>query len=400
MNRKISVGVAISLVAIGCAITFVLTWTISLRIYNSKIGASESYEGIYAKLREIDATVRTNYIGVGTMSDAQLEASVINGYVTGIGDKYAAYMEPSSYYELQQTTGGVVSGAGIEVAEDGSGYLKITNVYKGSSAELNGVLVDDVITEIDGNSLLSMESGAALERLSGEVGTHLALKLLRSGEEVTVNLVRQQIEIESVSAQMLENNVGLIRITAFNAKTPEQFSEKLYQLENLGAVSLVIDVRQNAGGLISALKPMLNRFIPAAIIATAEYADGSRKPLVETDSDESISLPMAILVDGGTASAAELFACALRDECGAVLVGTQTYGKAVMQNTYEFTDGSAITISTAKIYPAKSACFDGTGLKPDYVSELPAGSILQNLDIESDAQLQKALEVLSLRAAQ
>ena len=101
-----------------------------------------------------------------------------------------------------------------------------------------------------------------------------------------------------------------------------------------------------------------------------------------------------------TASAAELFACALRDECGAVLVGTQNYGKAVMQNTYEFTDGSAITISTAKIYPAKSACFDGTGLKPDYVSELPAGSILQNLDIESDAQLQKALEVLSLRAAQ
>lgn len=398
MNKKISLGVAISLVAIGCAITFVLTWTISLNIYNSKIGSSEKYEGIYAKLREIDATVRTNYIG--TISDEQLESSVINGYVTGTGDRYASYMAPSSYYELQQTTGGVVNGAGLEAEEDGSGYLKVTNVYKGSSAELNGVEVNDVITEIDGKSLLSMESGAALERLSGEVGTRLALKILRGGEEVTVNLVRQQIEIESVTAELLEGNIGLIRITAFNNKTPDQFNEKLNGLLDKGVGSLIIDVRQNAGGLISALKPMLNRFIPAAIIATAEYADGSRKPVVETDSDENISLPMAILVDNGTASAAELFACALRDECGAVLVGTQTYGKAVMQNTYEFSDGSAITISTATIHPAKSTTFDGTGLKPDYVSELPAGSTPQNQTNETDAQLQKALEVLALRAAQ
>lgn len=393
MNKKISLGVAISLVAIGCAITFVLTWTVSLRTYNSKIGSSEKYEGVYAKLQEIDSVVRTNYIN--DLDDDALEAAVINGYVVGIGDKYATYMPASSYYELQQTTGGVVMNAGFEAEEDGSGYLKITSVYKGSSADLNGVQTGDVITEIDGKSLLSMEAGTLTDKLSGEVGTRLALKLLRDGDEISVNLVRQQIEIESVTGEMLENNVGYIKITAFNAKTSEQFTSALNELTDDGMQALILDVRQNSGGLVSALKPILNRFIPAAIVATAEYSDGSRKPIVETDSDECLEIPIAVLVDNGTASAAELFAVALRDECNATLIGTQTYGKAVMQNTYEFSDGSAITLTTAKIYPSKSDNYDGVGVKPDYVTELPAGALLENLTQSEDTQLQKALEIIA-----
>ena len=146
MNKKISLGIAISLVAIGCAITFVLTWTVSLNIYNSKLGTSEKYEGVYAKLREIDTTVRQNYIG--SVSDDSLENATINGYIAGIGDKYASYIAPSAYYELQQTQSGVILGAGFEAEEDTSGYLKITTVYRGSSAELNGVLAGDIITAI------------------------------------------------------------------------------------------------------------------------------------------------------------------------------------------------------------------------------------------------------------
>lgn len=397
MNKKISLGVAISLVAIGCAITFVLTWTVSLNIYNSKISSSEKYEGVYAKLREMDVTVRNNYIG--ELNDDALEQSIINGYVLGIGDKYASYMGASSYYELQQTTSGVISGAGIETEDDGSGYLRITTVYKGGSAELGGVLAGDVITEIDGKSLLSMDGATAADKLSGEVGTRVALKLLRDGEEISVNLIRQQLEIESVTGEMLGENIGYISITAFNSKTPEQFADVLTKLTDDGAKALILDVRQNGGGLVSALKPILSRFIPTATIASAEYADGSRKPLVETDSDSCLTIPMAVLVDGGTASAAELFAVALRDECGAVLVGTQTYGKAVIQNTYEFSDGSAVTISTAKIIPAKSDSYNDVGLKPDYMTELSAGVLPENLAHDADAQLQKAIEVLTPTAA-
>ncbi len=393
MNKKISLGVAISLVAIGCAITFVLTWAVSLNIYNSKLGNSDKYEGIYAKLREIDAAVRTNYIG--NFNEEAIEQGVINGYMTGIGDKYASYMSSSSYYEIKQTNDGVVLGAGFEAEDDGSGYLKITSVYSGSSAELNGILAGDVITEIDGKSLLSMEKGTAIDKLSGEVGTRISLKLLRNGEELSVNLMRQQIEILSVTGEMLNNGIGYIRISAFNAKTAEQFSEALNKLTNADAKALIIDVRQNGGGLVSALKPILNRFVTAGTIATAEYADGSRKVIIETEAEtSSVDLPMAILVDGGTASAAELFAGALRDECGAILVGTQTLGKAVMQNTYEFSDGSAITISTAKIYLRESGSWNETGIKPDYISELTVGTLPENLTHDIDSQLQKAIEII------
>ncbi len=394
MNKKISLGIAISLVAIGCAITFVLTWTVSLNIYNSKIGTSEKYEGVYAKLREIDTAVRQNYIG--TVSDDALEASTISGYIAGIGDQYAYYSTPSAYYELQQSHEGVILGAGIDAEENGSGYLTVTAVYKGSSAELNGVKVGDVITAIDGKSLLSMESGQALERLSGETGTRLALQLIRDGETISVNLIRQQLEVESVSAQLIDNSVGYIRIDTFNAKTSEQFANALTTLGNIGAKALIIDLRQNSGGVTSALKPMLNRFVPSAIAATVEYADGSRKTLIETDSDETIDLPVAILVDGGTASAAELFAAVMRDECGALLIGTSTYGKAVMQNTYEFSDGSALTLSVGMIY-TKSGTWNETGLKPDYSVELAAGVTTDTVDSDSDAQLKKAVEVLSPR---
>ena len=393
MNKKISLGVAISLVAIGCAITFVLTWAISLNVYNSKIGTTEKYDGMYAKLREIDAAVRNNYIG--TLNEENIENSVIDGYVDGLDDRYASYMSSSSYYEIQQANEGVVLGAGFEVEDDGSGYLKITNVYKGSSAELNGILTGDIITEIDGKSLLSMEKGTAEERLSGEIGTRIALKLLRDGEEVSVNLIRQQLEITSVTSEFLDNNVAYIRISTFNAKTAEQFANTLNTMTATGASSLIIDVRQNSGGLVSALQPILNRFIPAATVATAEYADGSRKSLLETDSDTKFNIPIAILVDGGTASAAELFAGALRDECGAVIVGTQTYGKALMQNTYEFSDGSALTISTAKVYLTKSGTWDEVGLKPDYLAEQNVDIAFENLTIENDTQLQKAVEVIT-----
>lgn len=392
MNKKISLGIAISLVAIGCAITFVLTWTVSLNVYNSKLGTSEKYEGVYAKLREIDATVRQNYIG--TVSDDALEASTINGYIAGIGDKYASYIAPSAYYELQQTQSGVILGAGFEAEEDSSGYLKITTVYKGSSAELNGVLSGDIITAIDGKSLLSMQPGQAMERLSGEVGTRLALQLLRDGESISVNLIRQQLEIESVSTRILDNNIGYIQISSFNAKTAEQFATALNTLNAVGAKALIIDVRQNPGGIVSALKPILNQFVPSAIAATVEYSDGSRKTLIETDSTNSLTMPTAVLVDGGTVSAAELFASVLRDEAGALIVGSQTFGKGVMQNTYEFSDGSALTLSVGKIY-TKSGTWNETGLKPDYSVDLAGGAIPGNISDDADSQLQKAIEVLT-----
>ncbi|MBD5112863.1 MAG: S41 family peptidase [Ruminococcaceae bacterium] len=400
MNRKISLGLTISLIAIGCAITFVLTWTVSLGIYNSKIASSEKYDGVYEKLKELDAAVRANYIGAGAINDETLQASILSGYVNGIGDKYASYMQANAYYELQQTTNGVINGTGLEAEDNGSGYLAVTRVYKNSSAESNGVKAGDVITEIDGKSLLSMTPDDGLQRLSGEIGTKISLTLVRNGEEISVTLVRQQVDIESVTEKMLENRIGFICITAFNAKTAEQFSTALNTLTAQGAAALIIDVRQNGGGTVSSIQPMLNRLIPAAIIAYSENAYGARKTLVETDGANYIDLPITVLADGGTASAAELFAIALKDERGAAIVGTQTYGKASIQSVISFPDGSALTLTTAKIIPSKSDSYDNVGIKPDYQVELPTGILFEYLSEQDDTQLQKAIEITTAKITQ
>lgn len=392
MNKKITLGLAISLIAIGCAITFVLTWAVSLNSYNKKIADTEKYEGVYQKLKEMDATVQANYIG--ELDRDELEAAIIKGYVSGIGDKYAAYMTPDIYRDYQQKNSGTVTGAGFEAEEDGSGYLKITKVYEGSSAEGAGITAGDIITEINGKSLLSMTGDSALKRISGEVGTKLSIRVVRNGEEQSATLLRQQIDVQSVSYKLVRAKLGYIRITAFNAKTPEQFSEALNSLTSRGAEAFIFDVRQTDGALISAVKPMINRLIPAAAAATAEYANGVRKTLIETDSEESVTKPIMILVDGGTASAAELFAVTLRDEQGAQLCGVQTAGRSVLQSTYEFSDGSALTLTTATIIPSKSDKYDGVGLKPDYITEFPANTSLETVSQDADTQLQKAIEVL------
>lgn len=393
MNKKISLGITISLIAIGCAITFVLTWTISLGIFNEKIASSEKLVGVYAKLQAMNTVVRDNYIG--TVNDENLETAMIEGYISGMNDPYAYYMPPSAYYELQQTTSGVIKGAGFDSESDGSGYLKITHIYKGSSAESNGVQIGDVITEIDGQSLLAMDTATAQERLSGEPGTKLSLKLVRNSEPLSVTLVRQQTDIESVIYEILAQDIGYIRITTFNDKTADQFSEALDLIITHNAKSVIIDVRQNGGGTVASLKPMLNRLIPAAVIAKAKYKNGMERTLIETDSDESLDIPIVVLVDGGTASTAELFAAALRDWQNARLIGTQTVGKAVMQNTYPFQDGSAFVFTTAAIEPTKSPSYNGIGLRPDYVVELPAGSNLNTISRENDSQFNRAIEFLA-----
>lgn len=397
MNRKISLGITISLIAIGCAITFVLTWTVSLGMFNEKIASSEKFEGVYAKLQAMDTVVRDNYIGA--LVDENLEAAIINGYVSGMNDPYAYYMPASAYYELQQTTSGVIKGAGFDSESDGSGYLKITHIYKGGSAESNGVQIGDVITEIDGQSLLSMDTASAQQRLSGEPGTKLSLKLVRNSEPLSVTLIREQTDIESVAYETLANDIGYIRITTFNDKTADQFSAALDFILTHNAKSLILDVRQNGGGTVASLKPMLNRIIPAAVIATAEYKNGMTRTLIETDSDESLDIPIMVLVDGGTASTAELFAVALRDWQGARLVGTQTVGKAVMQNTYPFSDGSAFVFTTAAIVPSKSPSYNGTGLRPDHAVELPAGANVNTISREYDSQLNRAIEILAPETA-
>lgn len=394
MNKKISVGVCISLVAIACAITYVLTTTISLNSYNKKIAGVNERESFYTKYQEIDSFVRNNY--VGGIDETQLIISMFDGYMNGIGDKYARYLTANDYYELQQQNRGSLVTSGIRAVADGGGYLRVTEVYEGSSAAQLGIMSSDIITAVDGSSVLELGTEKAIKNLQGDEGTRLSITIQRDGIESRHTLIRQSVDIITVKGVAV-GNTGYIRISGFNNQTDVQFNIAIEEMLNVGVRGVVIDLRGVTGGIIAPVGNILNRMVGNAVLATAEDKHGNTTSIITTGAEQSLDIPIVVLVDSGTANYAELMASILRDFKNAQIVGVQSAGDATMTKTQVLRDGSAVTISVAKMKSAESLSFDGVGIKPDFVVEmsiLPETNIM-NIENTSDLQLRKALDVLN-----
>ena len=396
MNKKISLGTTLSFLILTIALTFTLTFVVSMKYFNSKVNNITERENLYEKIQEIDSLIRTNYYG--ELDEQILLNSICSGYVNGLQDKYSYYMSAEQYNKLILSNGGSVVGIGITVEKDSSGYLSITKVYKDSPAEAAELQVGDTIVKIADIDIVNLSATDAANLISGDAGTKVSLVIRRSGNEFTQTIVRRKLTLQSVESRMI-GDYGYIKILEFNAATVNQFNEALNSVRNQGAIGIIFDVRNNTGGTLSSVCDILDILLPEGSIAY-EYVDGEKKVLASSDANE-VLLPMTCLVNENTASAAELFACALRDYDKASLVGTGTYGKGVMQTTYKLSDGSGVCITTGYFYPPKSDNFNGTGLSPDYSVTLKTdqNSYLDNLDESNDAQLIKAIEVLSGKTA-
>ena len=211
---------------------------------------------------------------------------------------------------------------------------------------------------------------------------------------MTFHITRASFDIKTVSTQLMDEGVGYIRIRSFRENTAEQFSAAVDEMVLGGAESLLFDVRSNGGGLLEALEKMLDPLLPEGVIATATYQDGTTETVVYSDAEE-IKIPMVILVDGGTASAAELFSASLRDFKDAKLVGTQTYGKGVMQVTRRMEDGGGLKLTVATYQTTRSDCYNGVGLEPDLIVEPDEDTVVNDADPEHDPALAAALEMLT-----
>ncbi len=394
MNKKVSLGVTISLIAVACAITFVLTMTVSLNMYNSMVSGIQERENIYNKIREIDSFVRVS--SIYDIDEETLTDGIMTGYITGTADEYARYYTAEQYYRLQQEESGVIIGTGMETQITGQ-YLEVTEVYDGSPAKVAEIKVGDRIVEINGQSLLEMDAESAQDSLLGEEGTRVSVTVQDpDGTQRSAVLIRQQIEIQSVRSQLI-NGYAYIRITTFNELTAEQFVEAVENYESQSVLGYIFDVRGCSTGIIAPLEQMLNKILPAGIIATSTVADGTESNLIETDGTSVIAKPIAVLADNSTACVAELFAVSLRDFAGASLVGQITAGKSELQTTQSFKDGSAVSISTSRVKPARSEDFTDKGLTPEYEVEVTAeqAEMFELGDPENDFQLQRALEVVA-----
>ncbi|MBP5363167.1 MAG: S41 family peptidase [Ruminococcus sp.] len=383
MNKKISLGLALSLIAVSMAVTFILTSFFSLQSFNKKVVDVNEKSKKYNTLQILDAYIRENYYG--EINENKLSDGLMKGYVSGVGDKYSRYLTAAEYLTEKNENSGELVGLGLTLAEDASGYMRISEIMDDSPANDSGLLTGDIITFIDGLDVKEAGFSEAMDAMRGTEGSPVTLTVRRDGKDEEYSFVRRSIEIKTVKSEMLGSQIGYIKITGFKQNTPDQFIAALEKLTTNGAKSLIFDLRDNEGGLITALQECVDPLLPEGVIATAEYKDGHTETILYSD-DSELDLPMVTIVNSNTASAAELFAASLRDFGKAPVVGSQTYGKGVMQETNEMDNGGAVILTVAKYSTTVSECYDGIGLTPDYQVE--------NEDEKVDAQYNKAVEIL------
>ncbi|MDE6520524.1 MAG: S41 family peptidase [Ruminococcus sp.] len=383
MNKKISLGLALSLIAVSVAVTFILTSFFSLQSFNEKVVDVNEKAKKYTALQSLDNYVRENYFG--EIDESVLNNGILKGYVAGVNDKYSRYLTEEEYITEKNDNSGNLVGLGLTLAQDESGYIRISEIITNSPAYDSGIQEDDIITFVDGMDVKEIGFAEAADAMKGTEGSEISLTIRRNGKDTEYKFTRRSIELKTVEAQMMSNYIGYIKITGFKQNTPEQFMNALEGLTVNGAVALIFDLRDNTGGLVSALEECLDPLLPEGIIAVADYKDGSSETLVYSD-EEELMLPMVVIVNENTASAAELFAASLRDFNKAPLVGSQTYGKGVIQSTTELDDGGALVLTIAEYRTAPSQCFNGIGITPDVQ--------IENDEEDVDSQFNKAVEVL------
>lgn len=383
MNKKISLGLALSLIAVSMAVTFILTSFFSLQSFNKKVVDVNEKSKKYNTLQVLDGYIRENYYG--DIDENKLSDGLMKGYVSGVGDKYSRYLTAPEYLTEKNENSGELVGLGLTLAEDASGYMRISEIMEDSPAYDSGLLDGDIITVIDGLDVKEAGFSEAMDAMRGTEGSPVTLTVRRDGKEQEYSFVRRSIELKTVKSEMLGSQIGYIKITGFKENTPTQFIEALERLTTNGAKSLIFDLRDNNGGLMTSLQECIDPLLPEGVIANAEYKDGHTETMIYSDESE-LDLPMVTIVNGNTASAAELFAASLRDFGKAPIVGSQTYGKGVMQETNEMENGGAVILTVAKYSTTVSECYDGIGLTPDYKVE--------NDDEKVDAQYNKAVEIL------
>lgn len=392
MNKKISLGAALALMMIVAAVTLSVTMIFSKQMFNNTVSNITEREALYDKISEIDSFVRKNYNG--TIDEEKLLDGLSLGYMAGIRDTYGRYYSAEEYAEVVKGTEGKVVGIGITASKTESGYIKVEEVYPDSPAELAGIQAGELIVKVNDIDLTPETYEEGKNAISGKAGTTLSLVVRNGTEDRSIpEIVRRKVQRPTVYQKTIDN-VGYVKIIDFNDTTYDQFKKAVESLVESGVQSLIFDVRNNGGGTVDSVIKMLDFLLPEGDIATATYKDG-RVEVLGTSDASCVELPMVVLTNKTTASAAELFTQALKDYGVAKSVGEKTYGKGTMQVYHKLKDGSAIKLTIAKYNPPKSQNYDGIGIQPDYevlLTEEQAKNF-SSLTEENDPQLIKALEL-------
>ena len=378
---------------VGLLLAIIVCMGVVIYRLQASLYAVQTALGDNQRISVLEQAVSDNYYE--SVDDSKLMDGALKGYISALDDPYSGYLTNEEYHQWQSNEAGVSVGIGVTVTltEDESG-LQIVSVENPSPAKLAGLQADDIITAVDGETVAVLGYQEAVSHVRGEADTSVELTIQRGKTELKKTVQRQEMQVTSAYGTMLENKIGYIRIASFKENTVEQFQNALNQLLKQGAKGLVFDVREDGGGLVAALEKIVDPLLPAGDIATATYQDGTTKVLVHSDANE-LNLPMMVLVNGNTASAAELFTASLKDLGKAEVIGEQTFGKGIMQNTFELPDGGAVTLTVATYQTTKGECYHGVGITPDVIMEEDYEKVdFDHPNPEQDAQLKQVMELL------
>ena len=399
MSKKVSLGVAATVTLIAMAVTFSMTMTVSMNMFNNTVSSVKNKERMYNKLSEVDRYVRANeYFDI---NDDTLNDTIASGYMLGISDRYARYYSAKAYSERVGLANGRLMGIGVSVVKDpSSGYARIIRVYDNTPATNVGLEVGGFITAIGDTSTRSMSDAAAMtSALLGEEGSTVNIKYLTPlREEQSFEIIHANYTTPSISTvRLMDNGVGYLRIDSFTSGTAVEFRNAVNSLTNQGATSLIFDLRDNSGENLNAALVATDYCVPSGLIAQSQDKGGNVADLRMSDENE-ITLPVVCLVNGSTASGAELFANALRKMAGATIVGSTTAGKGVLlSDPQSLSDGSAVVITVGILLDNEGKNWNGPGLTPDVDASLTNDeqSSYYDFTVDNDPQITKAINAIS-----
>ena len=354
----------------------------------SRIG--HRYDYIESKLTLIDQVIDKHYLYEDEIDEEKLEEMIYLGYVAGLEESYTTYYTAEEFAEVMESSSGIYSGIGAYVSQNmNTGIITIVNPFEGAPAADAGVKKDDILFAVEGEEVTGMDLNMVVAKLKGEEGTRVNVTMYRPSEDeyIDFEIVRAVVNVPTVTHKMLDNHIGYIQLTEFDEVTVDQFNFAVEELTAMGMESLIFDLRDNGGGLMSSVCSILETVLPKGLLVYTEDKNGEREEEWAKNPD-CIEVPMGVLVNGNTASASEIFAGALKDYDKAEIIGTTTFGKGIVQTIIPLKDGSAMKLTTSEYFTPDGIGIHGKGIEPDVIVEYDSEN-------EEDNQLQAAVNYLS-----
>lgn len=330
---------------------------------------------------------------INDTSGTDYVSGMYKGMIDSLGDIYSAYYSEDEYARLQETSSGNYSGIGAVVQQEKeSGNMSIVSVYEDSPAKEAGLRPDDIIYMVDGKSVSGKDLSTVVSWMKGEEGTKVELTVYRKNKKVTLEIERRKIEIKTVASEMLEGDIGYIVVAEFEEATVKQFNHAVDELDKKGMKGLIVDLRNNGGGVMKSAILMLDRLLPEGVVVSTKDKEGTKQVFHSSD-QKSFKKPLVVLINENSASASEIFAGAVKDRNAGTLVGMKSFGKGIVQTVFGLGDGSALKLTTSEYFTPSGQNIHGKGIEPDVVIDFPEKVKEKGyVSREEDVQLKRAME--------